>query len=30
MKEEPRFLQMDDGSSVACHLFDRGEKDGGE
>ena len=30
MKEEPRLLQMDDGSSVACHLFDRGRKDGRE
>jgi len=30
MEEEPRLLQMDDGSSVACHLFDRGEKYGTE
>jgi len=28
--EEPHLLQLDDGSVVACHLFDRGEKDDGE
>jgi peptide/nickel transport system ATP-binding protein len=28
-KEEPQLQRMDDGSSVACHLFDRREKDGG-
>jgi peptide/nickel transport system ATP-binding protein len=29
-EEEPRLLHMGDGSSVACHLFDRREKDSGE
>jgi peptide/nickel transport system ATP-binding protein len=29
-KEEPQLLLLDDGSSVTCHLFDKGEKDGGE
>jgi len=29
-KEEPQLLHMDDGSSIACHLFDRREKNGGE
>ena len=29
-KEEPRLKRTDSGSSVACHLFDGSEKDGGE
>jgi len=27
-KEEPQFRRIDDDSGVACHLFDRREKDG--